>query len=72
MRVGGNQASDGNIGGAFTGLIWNFPNATSLTFSYGGAFPGTVLAPTPPSRSLGPPHHRPDPRKSFTRATRHT
>ncbi|MEP9363727.1 choice-of-anchor A family protein [Nocardioides sp. CN2-186] len=40
-----NQAADGNIKGAYAGLVWNFPSATSVTVSYGSAFPGTILAP---------------------------
>ncbi|KQW48798.1 hypothetical protein ASC77_08680 [Nocardioides sp. Root1257] len=40
-----NQASDGNIKGAYAGLVWNFPAATAVTVSYGSAFPGTILAP---------------------------
>jgi choice-of-anchor A domain-containing protein/uncharacterized repeat protein (TIGR01451 family) len=40
-----NQAADGNIKGAYAGLVWNFPDATAVTVSYGSAFPGTILAP---------------------------
>lgn len=41
-----NQAADGNIKGAYAGLVWNFPSATAVTVSYGSAFPGTILAPS--------------------------
>lgn len=40
-----NQAADGNIKGDYAGLVWNFPDATSVTINYGSAFPGTILAP---------------------------
>ncbi|GAA4710432.1 choice-of-anchor A family protein [Nocardioides conyzicola] len=39
------QAADGTIKGAYAGLVWNFPDATAVTVSYGAAFPGTILAP---------------------------
>lgn len=35
---------DGNYA-PYTGLVWNFPDATSLTLDNGGAFAGAILAP---------------------------
>ena len=42
------QTNDNNIKGDYAGLVWNFPTATTVTVSYGSAFPGTILAPTRP------------------------
>jgi choice-of-anchor A domain-containing protein/uncharacterized repeat protein (TIGR01451 family) len=39
------QANDNNIKGDYAGLVWNFPQASAVTVSYGSAFPGTILAP---------------------------
>lgn len=35
---------DGNYAG-FTGLVWNFPDATTISLNNGGAFAGAILAP---------------------------
>jgi choice-of-anchor A domain-containing protein/uncharacterized repeat protein (TIGR01451 family) len=40
------QANDNNIKGDYAGLVWNFPQASTVTVSYGSAFPGTILAPS--------------------------
>ena len=55
--VGGNaqQTSDGNKA-AFKGVIWNLPNATSLSMQTGGAFGGSVLAPNAAVTVAGPAH----------------
>ena len=40
-----NQVADGNTKGVYDGILWNFPEATSLTFDYGSAWVGHLLAP---------------------------
>jgi choice-of-anchor A domain-containing protein/uncharacterized repeat protein (TIGR01451 family) len=39
------QVNDGNIKGVYNGIVWNFPDATSLTLNYGSAWAGHLLAP---------------------------
>jgi choice-of-anchor A domain-containing protein/uncharacterized repeat protein (TIGR01451 family) len=55
--VSGNaqQTADGNKA-AFKGVLWNLPNATSLTLSTGGAFGGSILAPNAAVTVAGPAH----------------
>ena len=40
-----NQVADGNVKGSYNGLVWNFPDATSITLNYGSAWAGHLLAP---------------------------
>lgn len=42
---GWDQAADGNVKGVYNGIIWNFPQATSLTMNYSSAWAGHILAP---------------------------
>ncbi len=45
IQVGaGSQLSDGTVG-PYTGVIWNFPTATTVNLDSGGAFGPSVLAP---------------------------
>ncbi len=45
-KIGGGfqGLDDGNFAG-FTGLVWNFPEATTISLNNGGAFAGAILAP---------------------------
>lgn len=45
MWVGGDQANDNSMA-AYPGIVWNFPEATSLTLHYGSAWGGHLLAPS--------------------------
>ncbi|CAI9398984.1 choice-of-anchor A family protein [Nocardioides sp. T2.26MG-1] len=40
-----NQVNDGNVKGVSNGIVWNFPDATSLTLDYGSAWVGHLFAP---------------------------
>ena len=40
------QLADDAVKSSYAGLVWNFPEAKSVTISYGSAFPGTILAPS--------------------------
>ncbi|MCW2774542.1 MAG: conserved repeat domain [Nocardioides sp.] len=57
VMVSGNaqQTADGNKS-AFKGVIWNLPNASSLSLRTGGAFGGSVLAPNAAVTVAGPAH----------------
>lgn len=39
------QVDDGNVKGVHSGIVWNFPQATSLTLAYGSAWAGHLFAP---------------------------
>ena len=52
-----NQVQDTNIKGIYNGLVWNFPEATSLTLNYGSAWAGHLLAPRAAIQVVGGGHN---------------
>ncbi|MBZ5739688.1 choice-of-anchor A family protein [Nocardioides mangrovi] len=44
MWVNGNQAND-SVMASYPGVVWNFPDATSVTLNFGSAWGGHILAP---------------------------
>ncbi|MBB3041997.1 choice-of-anchor A family protein [Nocardioides soli] len=51
------QASDGNVKGVYNGIVWNFPDATSVTLDYGSAWVGHLLAPRAAVQVVGGGHN---------------
>lgn len=51
------QVQDNNIKGHYNGLLWNFPDATSLTLNYGSAWAGHILAPKAALNVVGGGHN---------------
>ena len=42
---GGFQQANDSVMASWPGVLWNFPNATSVTMSFGSAWGGSILAP---------------------------
>ncbi|WP_085874474.1 MULTISPECIES: choice-of-anchor A family protein [unclassified Nocardioides] len=51
------QVNDGNIKGVYNGIVWNFPDATTLTLNYGSAWAGHILAPDAAVNVVGGGHN---------------
>jgi choice-of-anchor A domain-containing protein/uncharacterized repeat protein (TIGR01451 family) len=51
------QVQDNNIKGHYNGLLWNFPDATSVTLNYGSAWAGHILAPKAALNVVGGGHN---------------